>query len=114
LAGLLGAYLLGPLLLTQVFGAPFAASSGYLVAGFAAAVLFFVDQFVQISITGTNRPGLLACKWIAACVLALITLAVATPHVGAYAGPMGLALGLVGGWLVVAIGRGKSGAARPR
>ena len=71
LAGLLGAYLFGPLLLTLVFGTPFAASSGYLVAGFAAAVLFFVDQFVQISITGNNRPGLLACKWAAACVVAL-------------------------------------------
>jgi PST family polysaccharide transporter len=114
LAGLLGAALFGSLLLSAVFGTPFAASSGYLVAGFAAAVLFFVDQFVQISITGTNRPGLLACKWAAACVLALTTLIVATPHCGAYAGPMGVALGLVGGWLVVAIGRGTSVAARPR
>ena len=114
LAGLLGAFLFGSQLLTGVFGTPFAASSGYLVAGFAAAVLFFVDQFVQISITGTNRPGLLACKWAAACVLALTTLIVATPHCGAYAGPMGVALGLVGGWLVVAIGRGTSVAARPR
>jgi O-antigen/teichoic acid export membrane protein len=112
-AGLLGAALFGSTLLATVFGTSFAASSGYLVAGFAAAVLFFVDQFVQISITGTNRPGLLACKWAAACVLALATLAVATPHYGAYAGPMGVALGLVGGWLVVAIARGMHAAARP-
>jgi PST family polysaccharide transporter len=105
LAGLLGAYLFGPLLLTQVFGTPFAGSSGYLVAGFAAGVLFFVDQFVQISITGNNRPGLLACKWAAACVAALATLAIATPRYGAYAGPLGMALGLLAGWLVVALAR---------
>ena len=75
LAGLLGAYLFGPQLLSLVFGTPFASSSGYLLAGFAAGVLFFVDQFVQISITGNNRPGLLACKWAAACAVALATLA---------------------------------------
>jgi polysaccharide transporter, PST family len=104
LAGLLGAYLIGPSLLTLVFGTPFAASSGYLVAGFAAAVLFFVDQFVQISITGNNRPGLLACKWAAACAVAVATLAFVTPIWGAYAGPLGVALGLLAGWLVVAGG----------
>jgi PST family polysaccharide transporter len=101
LAGLAGAYLIGPLLLTQVFGAPFAASRGYLIAGFAAAVLFFLDQFVQISITANNRPGLLAAKWAGACVVTLGTLVTATPHLGAYAGPLALALGLVAGWVVV-------------
>jgi PST family polysaccharide transporter len=114
LVGLAGAALCGPLLLTQVFGTPFAASSGYLVAGFAAAVLFFVDQFVQVTITGNNRPGLLACKWAAACVVALATLALASPHLKAYAGPLGLALGLLAGWVVVAVGRGLRPAARGR
>jgi PST family polysaccharide transporter len=108
LVGLLGAYLLGPLLLVQVFGAPFAASSGYLVAGFAAAVLFFVDQFVQISITANNRAGLLTGKWTAACLVALATLMIAAPRLGAYAGPLGIALGLLAGWLVVALVRGRN------
>ena len=112
LTGLLGAQLFGPLLLTQVFGAPFAASSGYLVAGFAAAVLFFIDQFVQISITGNNQPGLLACKWAAACVAALATLVIATPRCGAYAGPLGVALGLLAGWLMVGLARGMQLAGR--
>jgi PST family polysaccharide transporter len=106
LAGLLCAYLFGSQLLSQVFGTPFASGSGYLVAGFAAAVLFFVDQFVQISITGNNRPGLLACKWAVACAVALATLATTTPRYGAYAGPLGVALGLLAGWLVVAFAGG--------
>jgi PST family polysaccharide transporter len=105
-AGLLAAHLVGPWLLTQVFGTPFAASAGYLVAGFAAAVLFFLDQFVQISITANNRPGLLAAKWAGATVVALATLLTATPRIGAYAGPLGIALGLVAGWAVTWLGRG--------
>jgi polysaccharide transporter, PST family len=104
-AGLAGAALLGPLLLTHVFGAAFAGSHGYLIAGFAAAVLFFVDQFVQIAITANNRPGLLAIKWGVASVVSVTTLGVAMPHVGAYAGPLGLALGLMAGWVVVALRR---------
>jgi PST family polysaccharide transporter len=105
IAGLVGAVLLGPLLLVHVFGPPFAASHGYLVAGFAAAVLFFIDQFVQIAITANNRPGLLAVKWGAASVVALATLVLAGPRLGAYAGPLGLALGLVAGWVVVVLRR---------
>jgi PST family polysaccharide transporter len=104
-AGLAGAALLGPFLLTHVFGAAFADSQGYLVAGFAAAVLFFVDQFVQIAITANNRPGLLAIKWGVASVVSFSTLVLAMPHVGAYAGPLGLALGLMAGWVVVALRR---------
>lgn len=104
-AGLLAAALGGPWLLRVVFGTPFAASAGYLVAGFAAAVLFFVDQFVQISITANNQPGLLAAKWAVACAAALLTLIFATPQLGAYAGPLGLALGLVAGWIVTWLGR---------
>ncbi|HET7528412.1 MAG TPA: oligosaccharide flippase family protein [Burkholderiaceae bacterium] len=110
LLGLLGAVLIGPLLLTKVFGTPFAASAGYLVAGFAAAVLFFVDQFVQISITANNQPGLLAAKWAAACMVGLATLIVAAPHIAAYAGPLGLTLGLVAGWIVTWLGRRHAGA----
>ncbi len=104
LAGLAGAVLLGPLLLRAVFGDQFAPSQPYLVAGFAAAVLFFVDQFVQIAITANNRPWLLALKWGTASAVALATLALATPHIGAYSGPTGLALGLVASWIAVAVG----------
>jgi O-antigen/teichoic acid export membrane protein len=104
-AGLLGAWLLGPWLLATVFGAPFAASQPYLVAGFGAAVLFFVDQFVQVAITAGNRPLLLALKWTAACAAAAAVLVLGTPHWGAFAGPAGLAGGIVAGWLAVALAR---------
>jgi O-antigen/teichoic acid export membrane protein len=104
-AGLLGAWLLGPWLLATVFGAPFAASQPYLVAGFGAAVLFFVDQFVQVAITAGNRPLLLALKWAAACAAAAAVLVLGTPHWGAFAGPAGLAGGIVAGWLAVALAR---------
>jgi PST family polysaccharide transporter len=103
--GLIGAHVFGPLLLTQVFGTPFAASRGYLEAGFAAAILFFIDQFVQISITANNRPGLLAAKWAGACAVAFGTLFFATSSLGGYAGPLAMALGLLAGWVVVAVGR---------
>ena len=105
LAGVAGAALLGPVLLSRVFGEPFAAGQGYLLAGFAAAVLFFIDQFVHVSITANALPGLLALKWGAACVVAIATLKLAMPLIGAYAGPLGLALGLVVSWLVVAAER---------
>jgi PST family polysaccharide transporter len=101
LAGLVGAVVLGPLLLRTVFGAPFTASQAYLVAGFAAATLFFVDQFVQVWITANNRPWLLAAKWGAASVVAVATLALASGRLGAFAGPLGMALGLVAGWITV-------------
>lgn len=103
LAGLAVALLLGRELLVFVYGAPFAAGQGYLAAGFAAAVLFFVDQFVQISITANNRPWVLAAKWGAAVVAALATLVLATPSLGAYAGPLGLTLGMLAGWTAVAV-----------
>jgi polysaccharide transporter, PST family len=103
LAGLAVALLLGRELLVFVYGAPFAAGQGYLAAGFAAAVLFFVDQFVQISITANNRPWVLAAKWGAAVVAALATLALATKSLGAYAGPLGLTLGMLAGWAAVAV-----------
>jgi len=76
-------------------------------------ILFFIDQFVQISITANNRPGLLAAKWAGACAVAVSTLWVATPHLGGYAGPLAMALGLLAGWVVVAVGRG-TGLARRR
>jgi polysaccharide transporter, PST family len=105
LAGLAGAVLFGPFLLRSVFGPAFAASYGYLVVGFAVAVLFFIDQFVQIAITANNRPGLLAVKWGAASAVAFTTLVLAAPRLGAYAGPLGIALGLTAGWAVVLLRR---------
>lgn len=105
LLGLAGAALIGPWLLADVFGPAFRDAQGYLLAGFAAATLFFIDQFVHISITANARPWLLAVKWGAACATAVATLLLAVPKLGAYAGPLGLALGLVAGWCVVALVR---------
>jgi polysaccharide transporter, PST family len=102
LAGLAGAAVLGSWVLGTVFGPAFAASQIYLLAGCAAAVLFFVDQFSQIAITANDQPGLLALKWGVASAVALVTLALGTPHIGALAGPLGMALGLLGGWLALA------------
>lgn len=103
LAGLGVMLLFGREVLVLVFGAPFAAGQGYLVVGFAAAVPFFVDQFVQISITANNQPWILAAKWGVAALVALATLMLATPTLGAYAGPLGLTLGMLAGWVAVAV-----------
>jgi len=113
LAGWLGAFLFGPWLLVTVFGPAFAGSQGYLLAGFGAAVLFFIDQFAQISITATNRPGLLALKWSAACATTAAVLLLATPWLGAFAGPAGLAGGIVAGWLAMALAPNRPARARP-
>jgi polysaccharide transporter, PST family len=102
-AGAAGAAVLGPWLLATVFGPAFVGSQGYLVAGCAAAVMFFIDQFVQIAITANDRPWLLALKWGAASVVALLTLALAGPRIGALAGPLGIALGLLASWVAVAL-----------
>lgn len=102
LAGLAGVALAGRPLLGLVYGAGFGEAHGYLVAGFAAAALGFVDQFVQVSITANNRPGVLAVKWGAACAVALAVLVPASAAIGAYAGPLALSLGFVAGWVAVA------------
>lgn len=103
LAGLAGVALFGRPLLGLVYGPGFADGHGYLVAGFAAAALGFVDQFVQVSITANNRPGVLALKWGTACAIALAVLLPGSAHLGAYAGPLALAAGFVGGWIAVAL-----------
>jgi PST family polysaccharide transporter len=103
LAGLAAVALFGRPLLALVYGHDFAGGHGYLVAGFAAAALGFVDQFVQVSITANNRPGVLAVKWGTACAVALAVLVPGSAHIGAYAGPAALAAGFVAGWLAVAV-----------
>jgi polysaccharide transporter, PST family len=114
LAGLTGAAVLGGWLLGTVFGPAFVASQVYLVAGCAAAVLFFVDQFAQIAITANDRPGLLALKWGVASLVALATLALGAPRIGALAGPLGIALGLLAGWLALALAPAPTSALKER
>lgn len=103
LAGLAGAWLLGGPLMQLVFGPAFAGSAAFLVAGAAFGVLFFVDQLVQMQITTRGRPGLLALRWAVAAVVALAAQLALYPRVGAYAGPIGLALGLLASWLLLAV-----------
>lgn len=101
LLGLLGAWLLGPLLLRVVFGAEFAGSYPYLVAGAAFAVLLFADQAVDMMITAGNRPWLMAFKWGTALAVAAAVLWFGYARLGAFAGPAGLASGIVAGWLAL-------------
>lgn len=98
LLGLLGAWLLGPLLLRLVFGPEFAASHSFLVAGAAFAALLFADQAVDMLITAQNQPQILALKWGVALLVAAIVFWEGFDYLGAYVGPVGLASGLVAGW----------------
>jgi polysaccharide transporter, PST family len=100
-AGLVGAALLGPWLLKLVFGAGYEASYPYLVAGCAFGVLCFVDQLVQLVITAKNQPMVLALKWAVAVVVAVLVQWTAFAALGPFAGPAGLAIGMVAGWLAV-------------
>jgi polysaccharide transporter, PST family len=100
--GWLGAFLIGPWLLEQVFGPGYQAAYPYLLAGCAFALLFFVDQLVQLVITAQNQPLRLALKWAVSCAVAVVVVIFGYAHWGALAGPLGLACGLVAGWLALA------------
>lgn len=101
LLGLLGAWLLGPMLLREVFGSAFEGSWGYLVSGAAFAVLLFADQVVDMLITARNRPQLLTLKWGVAVAVALLVFYLGFGRLGAFVGPLGLAAGIAAGWLVL-------------
>lgn len=104
LLGLGGAWLLGPWLLRSVFGPEFVGSLPYLVAGSAFAVLLFADQAVDMLITANNQPWRLALKWGVAAGVAALVLWQGYERLGAFAGPAGLACGIVAAWLVLLLG----------
>jgi len=99
--GLLGALLFGEMAMRLVFGPQFTGGAPYLVAGTAFGVLLFVDQVVQLKVTAGNQPLALAIKWASACVGAVAVQAATYHALGAFAGPTGLAAGIVCGWIGV-------------
>jgi PST family polysaccharide transporter len=100
LAGVAAAWFAGPVVLRTVFGAPFVASQPYLVAGMGVAALQFVDQILLLTLTTLDRPHLLTSKWIVAVAVAAPAIWFGYAHWGAFAGPAGLALGLVASWVL--------------
>jgi O-antigen/teichoic acid export membrane protein len=101
LAGFIGVLLFGKPVLVLVFGAAFAPSYPYLVAGMAFGVLFFADQVVQLAITAANDPKTLAWRWAIACGVALATLWFLFERIGPFAGIAGLTVGLLASWLAL-------------
>ena len=101
LAGLLGAWLLGPTVLSVVFGPGFDKSAPYLLAGAGFATLLFADQAIDMLITGLDLPFLLATKWFTALVTAVVVFYAGFERFGAFVGPIGLSCGLVAAWLSV-------------
>ena len=101
LMGVVGAALFGELAMGLVFGPHFRAGAPYLVAGCASAVLIFIDQVVQMRVTAINRPLTLTIKWAAACLGAIVVQVATYRVLGAFAGPTGLAAGVVCGWIGV-------------
>jgi PST family polysaccharide transporter len=99
--GLLGALLFGEMAMRLVFGPQFTTGAPYLVAGTAFGVLLFVDQVVQLKVTAGNRPLALTVKWASACLGAVAVQAATYHSLGAFAGPAGLAAGIVCGWIGV-------------
>ena len=103
LLGLMGAWLVGPLLLRAVFGPAFDGSAPFLVAGSAFAVLLFADQAVDMLVMANDQPWLLAGKWGTAVAVSVGVLWWGFPRFGAFAGPAAGAAGLVAGWLALAV-----------
>ncbi len=103
LLGLLGAWLAGPLLLHVVFGPAFAGSAPFLLAGAAFAVLLFADQAVDMLVMANDQPWLLAFKWGTALAVAAGVMWVGFPRLGAFVGPVAGAVGLLAGWLALAM-----------
>ncbi len=99
LAGLAGAWLLGPMMLRLVFGAQFAGSQPYLLAGAALAVLLFANQIVQLTLTTQGRSRRLAVMWAVAVGVAAPAIWFGSDWLGGFAGPAGLAARLIAGWL---------------
>jgi O-antigen/teichoic acid export membrane protein len=106
MAGLALAWLLGRLALQIVFGTQFVVAAPVLVAGMAFAVLMYADQVVQLAVTASNRPGTLALKWGSACMTAALVQVLLFERLGAYAGPLGLGLGVVAGWVATGVSIG--------
>ncbi len=100
LAGLGAAWLFGPWLLRVVFGPRFDGSLPFLLAGMAVAVLLFANQIVQLTLTTLDRPRLLVLSWATAVLVAAPLIWFGYPAWGAFSGPIGLAAGVVSGWLV--------------
>jgi O-antigen/teichoic acid export membrane protein len=103
ITGLLVVLAFGDVALRVVFGRAFDGSYPFLVAGVAFGVLLFVDQLVGMTIAATNQPLALMIKWGAACIVALATMWLAFPTLGAFAGPTGLSVGVVASWLAAAV-----------
>lgn len=99
LCGLLGAWLFGDYAIALLFGPRFAAGTPYLIAGTAFGVLLFVDQLVQMRVTAGNLPLALTIKWGTACLAAVVVQMATVKTLGAYAGPTGLAVGILAGWI---------------
>jgi O-antigen/teichoic acid export membrane protein len=110
--GCFAVFLFGKPVLALVFGAPFAASYPFLVAGMLFGVLFFADQIVQLAVTAANDTKTLALRWAIACAVALATQFLLFNRIGAYAGVAGLSLGLVASWTVLPWLRHTKSAAR--
>lgn len=99
--GVLAAWLLGPLLLRVVFGPEFAGSAPFLLAGAAFAVLLFADQAVDMLVMANDQPWLLAYKWAVALGVAAAVLYLGFAAMGAFAGPVAGASGLVAAWVAL-------------
>lgn len=99
--GCLAVIVFGKPVLVLVFGAPFAASYPFLVAGMLFSILFFADQIVQLAVTAANDTRTLALRWAIACAIALATQFTLFNRIGAYAGIAGLSLGLLASWLAL-------------
>ncbi|HEU0200361.1 MAG TPA: hypothetical protein VFR86_07990, partial [Burkholderiaceae bacterium] len=101
LSGLLLAIVFGKPAIALIFGPKFGGSYAYLIAGTAFAVLAFIDSFASTSVTATRRPGALALKWGTSAVVAATTQIILFPSLHGFAGPVGLATGIVMGWVVL-------------
>jgi hypothetical protein len=69
----------------------------------AVAALQFVDQILLLTLTTLDRPHVLTMKWVVAVAVALPAIWFGYGTWGAFAGPIGMGLGLLAGWLLAMV-----------
>ena len=87
----------------SLLGPRFSGSANYLIGGMAVAVLYFADQALVVWLGVLGKVFTLAGKYAISALVAWLCVSSLASVLGAWSGLVGLGLGLVAGWIWVAL-----------